>query len=153
MKLFHKPCPRYFIESMILIQETDISWMQLGRLYELQGKCLMAREAYGHVSMAPPTKDVPHATVLEQLIKYQKNYQDTCSATLILECQTDNMTITIDNDKAIPCSNEPIPVTPGAHTIQARTAYGSTILHLVSDIKFLPSLCKPAQRICQRSGR
>lgn len=121
---------QHFIESMILIQETDISWMQLGRLYELQGKCLMAREAYAHVSMAPPTKDVPHATVLEQLIKYQKNYQDSCSATLILECQTDNMTITVDNDKAIPCSNDPIPVTPGAHTIQAKTAYGSTILHV-----------------------
>ena len=61
---------QHFIESMILIQETDISWMQLGRLYEFQGKCLMSQEAYNHVRTAPPTKAVPHAVVLGQLIQY-----------------------------------------------------------------------------------
>lgn len=121
---------QHFIESMILIQETDISWMQLGRLYEFQGKCLMSQEAYNHVSTAPPTKDVPHAVVLDQLIKYQKTHRDTCSATLVLECKSPGMTVTIDDDKSMPCSSEPFMVTPGNHTIKAKTNYGESTLNI-----------------------
>ena len=33
------------IESMILLGETDVAWLQLGRIYEMQKKCIGAMDA------------------------------------------------------------------------------------------------------------
>lgn len=121
---------QHLMESVILLGETDVNWMQLGRLYDLQGKCLLAEDAYKHVIDAPSTVDIPHETVLKKLIEYQNQHQQTCTANLVLECKAPNLTITIDEDKTLPCTSEPLKITPGEHTIYAQTNYGKKTLNV-----------------------
>ncbi len=121
---------QHLMESVILLGETDVNWMQLGRLYDLQGKCLLAEDAYRHVIDAPSTVDIPHETVLKKLIEYQNQHQQTCTANLVLECKAPNLTITIDEDKTLPCTSEPLKITPGEHTIYAQTNYGKNTLNV-----------------------
>lgn len=121
---------QHLMESVILLGETDVNWMQLGRLYDLQGKCLLAEDAYKHVIDAPSTVDIPHETVLKKLIEYQNDHQQTCSANLVLECKAPNLTITVDEDKTLPCTSEPLKITPGEHQVHAKTSYGSNTINV-----------------------
>lgn len=124
-----------YVQSMIELGEADALWLQLGRLYELQGKCIGAMDAYEHVKTAPPTEDVPHDVILQKLIDNSDSLKQTCSAVLVFDCKMPDMNITVDNDKTIACSSAPIYVTPGRHTIHAQSQQTSNIVNITLSLE------------------
>lgn len=116
------------IESMILLGETDVAWLQLGRIYEMQKKCIGAMDAYDHAKRAPSTMDVPHDVVLQKMLDNEDSLRQTCSSVLVFDCKTPNMTITVDDDLPIKCNSEPHYVTEGRHNVHAKTDKGSSVV-------------------------
>lgn len=61
--------------------EFDITWLNLGRTYAKQGKCLEARNAYSHVLTAPKlTEDAANPlNIEEKLERFQQELNEQCA--------------------------------------------------------------------------
>jgi len=112
-------------EATLEIQEIDFLWLQLGRIYEEEGKCVSAINAYNKVADSNTTVELPHAEVLSILADSYKSYENTCSSGVVLRC-SDDVSVRIDDYDPIQCSPTPVPLTVGPHNIIATSAYGST---------------------------
>ena len=112
-------------EAMLQLQEIDFIWMQLGIIYEQQGKCVKALNAYDRVASSNTTQDMPHEEVLKLLEKCRTSYAGTCSSELVMTCSSNDITVKIDDYDPAPCTSEPIPVTTAKHTVLATGPLGT----------------------------
>ncbi len=118
--------------AMIEIGEIDFVWMQLGKIYEAQGKCMLAEDAYRRVPDAPSTEDLPHDVVMQKLSELQQTFDQHCSAYLSFKCESPEIKIALDEDKAFQCSPEPIRVAPGKHNVVASASYGTNAFQVTA---------------------
>ena len=110
--------------AMLQIGEFNIIWMNLGRTYTSQNKCLEAADAFARVATAPPIADFPPEVINEKTEGYIRDLNDQCSSSVILKCNPADAMITIDGGMERMCSPEPLKLTPGHHAIYAKTSYG-----------------------------
>lgn len=110
--------------AMLQIGEFNIIWMNLGRTYTSQNKCIEAADAFSRVATAPPIADFPPEVINEKTEGYIKDLNDQCSSSVILNCDPEDALITIDGGMERVCSPEPIKLVPGRHAIYAKTSYG-----------------------------
>ncbi len=114
--------------AMLQLGEIDFVWMQLGRTYDTQGKCLEARYAYEHVEDAPDSDYFTHDAIIRKTQQFADELREKCSAKVVLECVTPNMLITVDGGKEFACHTNTMYLTPGSHAIYAKTDFGFNTL-------------------------
>ncbi|MBQ9242742.1 MAG: hypothetical protein IJ165_05885 [Proteobacteria bacterium] len=110
--------------AMLQIGEFNVIWMNLGRTYANQNKCLEAKEAYERVATAPAIKDYTVEMIQDTTRGFVRDLEAQCSSKIILNCNPPDMEVTIDGGQAFACISEPISLVPGKHTIYAKTSYG-----------------------------
>ncbi len=110
--------------AMLQIGEFNIIWMNLGRTYTSQNKCIEAAEAFQRVATAPPIAEVPVEVINEKTATYIQELNNQCSSTIVLNCNPPDTMVTIDGGSERMCTSEPIQVVPGRHSIYAKTSYG-----------------------------
>ncbi|MBR4987003.1 MAG: hypothetical protein IKY83_14820 [Proteobacteria bacterium] len=110
--------------SMLQIGEFNIIWMNLGRTYANQNKCIEAKDAYAHVFTAPKIDDFPSDMINQTTETFIKELDAQCSSTIVLTCSPADMTISIDSGREMPCTSEPLAVAPGLHSVFGKTSYG-----------------------------
>jgi tetratricopeptide (TPR) repeat protein len=110
--------------AMLQIGEFNIIWMNLGRTYTSQNKCIEAADAFARVATAPPIADFPAEVINAKTDDYIRELNDQCSSTVVLNCNPPDATITIDGGMELVCTSDPIKLVPGRHSIYAKTSYG-----------------------------
>ena len=110
--------------AMLQIGEFNVIWMNLGRTYANQNKCLEAKEAYDHVATSPAIKDYTVEMIMDTTQGFIRDLEAQCSSKIILKCNPAEMEITIDGGHEFMCSTTPISLVPGKHSIYAKTSYG-----------------------------
>lgn len=110
--------------AILQIGEFNVVWLNLGRAYASQDKCIEASEAFSHVKTAPVTSEIPVEIVNAKLAEYLVELEEKCSAHVIFDCIPAKMQIAIDDSKAFECTPEPVSLTPGQHKVNARTDFG-----------------------------
>lgn len=110
--------------SMLQIGEFNVIWMNLGRTYANQDKCIEAKDAYAHVFTAPKIDDFPSDIIDETTRTFIKDLEERCSSKLVLSCNPEDMTISIDSGREMKCTSEEIALVPGLHSVFGKTGYG-----------------------------
>lgn len=110
--------------AMQAIQELDIIYMNLGRTYSKEGKCLEAADAYSHVSSAPHYSGFDRDMIRDTTAKFKADLDKQCSAKIVMSCNPADMTVQIDGGREMPCSTKPLTLTPGRHSFYGKTSYG-----------------------------
>ena len=110
--------------AMLQIGEFNVIWMNLGRTYANQNKCLEAKEAYEHVATSPAIKDYSVEMIQETTAGFVRELEAQCSSKVVLKCNPAEMDVTIDGGQEFKCTSEPIALVPGKHTVYAKTSYG-----------------------------
>lgn len=110
--------------AMLQIGEFNIIWMNLGRTYTSQNKCIEAADAFARVATAPPIADFPAEVINAKTDDYIRELNNQCSSTVVLNCNPPDTTITIDGGIELVCTSDPIKLVPGRHSIYAKTSYG-----------------------------
>lgn len=110
--------------SMLQIGEFNIIWMNLGRTYANQNKCIEAKDAYSHVFSAPEINDFPSEMIKQTTEKFLKELEAQCSSKLVLSCTPSDMMVSIDSGREMKCPSEPVALAPGLHSILGKTGYG-----------------------------
>lgn len=67
-----------FEESLVL-EEFNITYLNLGRAYQLAGKCARAKAAYDEVAQATPIQTPRQAVVDEKASRYLSELRDSCT--------------------------------------------------------------------------
>ncbi|MBQ1924490.1 MAG: hypothetical protein II180_00060 [Proteobacteria bacterium] len=110
--------------SMLQIGEFNVIWMNLGRTYANQNKCIEAKDAYAHVFTAPKIDDFPSDMINQTTKTFIKELEERCSSKLVLSCSPEDMTISIDSGREMKCTSEEIALVPGLHSVFGKTDYG-----------------------------
>ncbi|MBO4350366.1 MAG: tetratricopeptide repeat protein [Proteobacteria bacterium] len=111
-------------QAMQAIQELDLVYMNLGRTYAKEGKCLEAAEAYSKVATAPHYTGFDRTMIRDTTAKFVAELGELCSAKIVMNCNPSDMSVSIDGGKDMPCSSKPLSLTPGRHSFYGKTSYG-----------------------------
>ena len=111
-------------KALLKLGEFNIVWMNLGRTYLSENKCIEARDAFAHVSTSPKIADIPAETIAAKTKDYIKELNAKCSSSVILNCKPADMLVSIDGGQEMRCTDKAIYVVPGQHSIFGRTDYG-----------------------------
>ena len=110
--------------AMLAIQELDFVYMNLGRTYFKEGKCLEAAEAYSKVARAPHFVGYERDMIRDTTAKFVSDLDNLCSAKIVMTCNPADMMVSIDGGKEMKCNSTPLSLTPGRHSLYGRTSYG-----------------------------
>lgn len=107
-------------KSMLLLGEHNVTFLNLGRAYLKQGKCMEAASTLNKVEGAPQVEGVPMDGILSRLAEYREEMATICTARMVLDCTPAEMVVSIDSGDEFVCNTAPIPMSVGTHTFMAR---------------------------------
>ena len=110
--------------AMLAIQELDFVYMNLGRTYAKEGKCLEAAEAYSKVNSAPHYVGFERQMIRDTTSQFVNDLKGQCSARIVMSCNPADMMVQIDGGKEMKCTSTPLALTPGRHSFYGKTGYG-----------------------------
>ena len=110
--------------AMLAIQELDFVYMNLGRTYAKEGKCLEAAEAYSKVNSAPHYIGFERQMIRDTTSQFVNDLKGQCSARIVMSCNPADMMVQIDGGKEMKCTSTPLALTPGRHSFYGKTGYG-----------------------------
>ena len=113
-----------FYKAMLKIEEFDAIWANIGSTYVRQGRCIEARRALQRAAVTPSVVEIPHEFVMKKVAEYSAELEEKCTAPVVLQCITPDMTIMIDGGDEFECTGETLYLTPGAHSVYAQTSFG-----------------------------
>ncbi len=111
-------------KALLALGEFNIVWVNLGRTYISEGKCIEARDALNHAATAPKLADLPVDVVNEKAKEYMDILDQMCSSKVVMNCNPSDMSISIDGGREMKCKSSPISLVPGQHSFFGRTDYG-----------------------------
>ncbi len=94
----------------------NVTWLNLGRVYALDGRCREAIEAFDAAPGSPQVLDPPPEVVAQALVRYRKEVADDCLGALKVTCQPDTLRLEIDG-QARRCG-EPTGLFAGEHRVR-----------------------------------
>jgi hypothetical protein len=110
-------------KSMLLLGEHNVTYLNLGRAYLKQGKCMEAASTLNKVESAPQVEGVPLEGILARLTEYREEMTELCTARMVLDCKPKELLVSIDSGEEFVCHEAPIPMSPGNHTFIMRYQY------------------------------
>lgn len=116
------------LKSSIELRPLNITWLNLGRVYQQMGRCEEAMGAYEEALVAPPAEGLPEGMVADRATRWREELQATCPGALQIECRDPRTQVIVDG-QARRCG-ERVELTPGEHEVEARLD-GGRQLHTV----------------------
>ena len=118
------------LKNALSIEESDVTWLNLGRTYMRQNRCVEARNAYAKVNLG---QALP--IVVEKYGEYQKDLIRICSCEVDFICTAPDVKIYVDNFDIGSACGESIHLTSGLHSFREENASGSLnrLMELESD--------------------
>ena len=108
------------LKNALSIEETDVLWLNLGRTYMRQNRCIEARNAYAKVNLG---QAMP--IVIEKYEEYQRDLVKICSYDVEFICTAPNVKIYVDNFDIGSACGEKVHLTSGLHAFREENASGS----------------------------
>ena len=112
----------------LTLGEFDLTWLNLGRTYAKQGKCLEARDAYARVPASEKVVNKGKVVDLTEIYaQYTQELEEQCNAPVTFKCETPEMVVSIDGGAAFPCdAAQSYLIEPGMHTFIGSLPNGSS---------------------------
>ena len=104
-------------KDAIAIEESDVLWLNLGRTYMRQNRCLEAQNAYAKVNLAQ-AKPI----VIDKYEEYRKDLILMCTCEVQIVCYQSDAQIYIDNVSAEIKCGEKVMLTPGVHIFREESS-------------------------------
>ena len=110
--------------SSLALGELNITYLNLGRSYQLRGDCVLAKDAYDKARYSRVKVTQPPASAVQEKIKdYQKELSQTCTTgELVVACAPLNLNLAVDGVReagTCPSVREPLQLQQGQFTIMA----------------------------------
>ncbi len=106
------------LRSSLELNPLDITWLNLGRVYQKAGRCPEARDAYRDALSAPAAEGVPDGMIADRASKWTTELLDTCAGTLAIRCEDPQSVVTVDG-RAVACG-EDLELAPGEYAVLGR---------------------------------
>jgi len=103
------------LRSSLALEDLDIIWLNLGRVYQKSGRCQDAHDAYQSALRAPAAEGVPEGMIAERVSKWSTELTESCPGTLVVNCSDDNVKVTVGDDP-VPCG-QAVDLPPGEYTV------------------------------------
>ncbi len=126
----HDEAARLF-QASLLLQELDISYLNLGRSLALAGRCEEALDAYEQALHAPPCHDPSPEEIARVVARYRAELPEQCGATLTFDCEPGSE-VAIDDGAWVACASARLLVEPGRRRLRARSAWGAELSYELS---------------------
>jgi hypothetical protein len=122
----HEEAARLF-QASLLIEELDVSYLNLGRSLALAGHCEEAELAYEKALSAPSCGDPSREEIAIFVERYRDELPEQCDAVLELDCGSAGISVSIDEGEAFECGAEPRKVPRGRHQLSAQSPWGARL--------------------------
>lgn len=106
-----------FLRSALELGELNVTYLNLGRAYQLNGDCAEARDAYARALDAPPVPNPPPALVRQAIERFQGELLQTCPGTLVIQCTPPELAVRVGEQNAT--CGAPLQLPPGVYTVEA----------------------------------
>lgn len=106
------------LRSSLELQDLNITWLNLGRIYQKMGRCQDAHQAYQRALEAPEAEGVPAEVLAQRVDQWSQELQETCPGTLQIDCEDPRTTVTV-NEQTAQCGDA-LSLPPGEHTVIGR---------------------------------
>lgn len=93
------------------------AYASLGYAYFKAGRCEEARDAYDASSVAPKVSNPTPEQVDTLLGRYREMLMEQCPGTVIVECNTTDAQLSVDDNPPGPCNGNALYLMPGPHTL------------------------------------
>ena len=106
------------LRSSLALGELNVTWLNLGRVYQLAGECQEARRAFDRVPSTPAVAEPPRSRVLDARRRYMRELDTRCAGTLVVQCDPPTLEIDVAGQR-LRC-DQPTSLVAGTWRIGAR---------------------------------
>ncbi len=103
--------------ASLMVGDMNITWLNLGRAFFKDGRCVEAREAFDKVAASPQVQDPSPVEVLAKLEEYRQELKTSCMGSLVVACAQQGVKISVDGGAARDCDGAAIELVAGPHAI------------------------------------
>ncbi len=122
-------------DSSLALGPINITYVNRGRALQHAGKCEQAEESYEAAYSAPAMAEPSAANVAATIERYRAELREVCPGKVLLVCDPQTLSVSIDGKDLGACPQEPIELSKGEHHIRG-TSKGKSVETVVDIAPF-----------------
>jgi len=111
------------LEASLILGESNIVLLNLGRAHQRMGNCAKARGYFARVLSVPQVPSPTPDEIAQVLARFQGELPTTCPSQVALKCPNDVLSVKV-GDLKLKCNGN-TEIAPGEHTAVATNSFGS----------------------------